>query len=807
MNSEAAPSNPIVQSYCSNNPSCFVSAVAMPRTFKFSFPLPRWKTSSDQQSASVPSPQRMYSDDTDDLPMSSPGTKAEEVLGTSEYNNIDLLEQPPRRPRRLRKQPSFMSVTISDAGSDSVKDMDDELLSGRSMSGDRSHHQPSITRNQPSSPLLGSFASALEERHSGSDLLSPKSGYSPSSATMRSCYDAAKGPLLVSQQTSTSSARDLALRKGCPQISSPLARNDSWQRSQDRVDNETPPAIIESQTYRPRHIDLWAVPPPRLNPSQPHVHSPHLYPTSPPQPSLLSRTHKSISDRTRWLGWDKRKTKNLNPGLNHPPHSDSPHNHDTPPPKYEPSDLDKHAHNWFDGIEGSAVAETVGLESKPRVVTMRQFPQEPQDDLHVTRDSASGDLLVGQAGSNPRLKYDHVASTHGIANVHIDQQPQPQHRHRSLSQQNEIRSTPSIQSQRSVLSGQSNRNTLSGMDLLNQSVLALSSSEDESEENVEVNDRPKRHRIRESVDCADKGEIVLVLNAERIKPLKPHPIVNARSRRGSRSSSSEGIPPVPTIPARPMLSPRVSSMKWQEQKNIRNALDTYANSVDSDWEPVTPSSRISRSSRSSSHRKLNERESRMMAVTPDEEKLLEGMRRKRASIRHNNNIDLQSVRDSITLRPKTAGEDKSTQHLGSHMSQSFPMEDLARSLNDSYAASVDDLSREIEYFPDIPRLHGHVDSGSSPKKSPSLTFTASDLVPSTPTSRRSPVTPPAGLGHLDAYSGPYAVSPSRNVYIAKNKHERKRTVSSSVVVLDGAEQRAQQLDEEDEITGWAMNRW
>ena len=128
-----------------------------------------------------------------------------------------------------------------------------------------------------------------------------------------------------------------------------------------------------------------------------------------------------------------------------------------------------------------------------------------------------------------------------------------------------------------------------------------------------------------------------------------------------------------------------------------------------------------------------------------------------------------------------------------------------------YAVSVDDLAREIEYFPQVPeipvRLRGHTNLDPSPKKSPSLTFTVSDLVPSTPTSRRSPITPPSSLGHLDAYSGSYAVSPSRSVQSSKNKHERKRTVSSSVVVLDGAEQRAQQLDEEDEITGWAMNRW
>ena len=314
----------------------------------------------------------------------------------------------------------------------------------------------------------------------------------------------------------------------------------------------------------------------------------------------------------------------------------------------------------------------------------------------------------------------------------------------------------------------------------------------------------------------------MVLSAERVKSLKPQPVVNVRPRRASKSSSSEVIPPVPSIPARPLLSPRVSSMKWQEHKSMKSALDSYANGFDPDWELSATGSRTSQSSRSSSQRRLNGRESKMMAVTPDEERLLEGMRRKRASIRQGNTTDgfskrssqSYSVREFPAARPKTADEDKRPRFRDKTVSQSPPVmsEELLKSLNGSHAASADDLTREIEYFPEVPDVPGRLRSVrnnnmSSPKNPPSLSFTASDLFPSTPMSRRSPVTPPPGIGFLEAYPGGYGVSPSRSTYVARNTHERKRTASSSVVVLDGAEQRAQQLDEEDDITGWALNRW
>ena len=127
------------------------------------------------------------------------------------------------------------------------------------------------------------------------------------------------------------------------------------------------------------------------------------------------------------------------------------------------------------------------------------------------------------------------------------------------------------------------------------------------------------------------------------------------------------------------------------------------------------------------------------------------------------------------------------------------------------SASADNLISEDAYpFPEVPlSLKSSADFFASiPKASPSLSFSPSDILPSTPGSRNSPITPPPGHATLGLYSRGSTLSPGRGVQVMnKLGHERKRTVSSSVVMLDGVEHHAQELDERNEISHWAMDRW
>ena len=777
--------------------------------FKFSFPLPRRKSSSDKQPGT--SLQRMYSDDADDFPLSSPGAKAEEVLGTS-TPNCGFGDKP--RINLIRKYPSFMSVTISDAGSDSVRG-DDEVWSGMSTPGDLAYERPYITRDLPSSPLLGqSFTTSIKDRGSASNTTIPQAHCSPSSTTLRSYYDPAKSPLAVSQQTSDSSVRDMALRKGLPSVSSPLAQEASELTLSVDPHSHSSEGQPEPSKKRPPRIDLSSVFP-RPRSIDPPLNSPHLITKSPPRMSLISSNHKSTSGRPKWFGWERKKSK---PTEVH----DSQRLPSIPPPGDEPSAYKLHVFQANepvqDGINGAGQDVAQGTADSNAEYGIALTPQ--------AAEYTGTPLKVGHAQSAPGKRsrsrnssfgnYSH-RSVYSARSASLRMETNSTARHpqnRSIPSNCEIRSSPSTASRPSVRSGHERGDTLATMDLLNQSVLSLSSSEDESEESATIEFKLCSRRVGESIDYADKSEETQVINARKVTPVKPRPITSSRSRQRSTSSGTEQVPPVPSIPARPHLSPRVSSMKWQEHQNIRSALDHYADSGTLASEDMAKGFRLSDQSRVSGSG------SKMMAVTPDEERLLEGMRRKRASIRQD--VFAESFgkgaiqpRDFIS-RPRTAGADESrARGFDVEMRRAPPNvpDDLARSLCTPYAASVDDLTHGVDFvFPQVPdvpaRLRNSLTLSSPPKQSPSLSFSASDLLPSTPTSRRSPITPPPGMGYLDAQSTSYAVSPSRPLYpINKNKHARKSTVSSSVVVLDGGEQRAQQLDEEDEITGWAIDRW
>ena len=785
----------------------------MGRTFTFSFPLPRRKSSPDKQSVSEEP--RTRSDDTMDFPRTSPGAKADEILGTASPGGIGLEEKPPRiNLDNSGRRPSFMSVTISVAGSDSVKG-EEELGSKTSTPGDIAHSRPCIPRNQPSSPLLGhSFAAAMEDRKSVSVIPSPRARNSPSSSSLQSYYDPAKSPLAISQQTSASSARDMALRKGLPTVSSPLARDEPPETSPVNIDTGNGQNHSEPAKRRPPHIDLSTLfPKPR--PPEPAIHSPHLTTKTPSQMSLISSNHKSTSGRPKWFGWDRKKTRTLDVHDSQKLPSVPPPVSVTAPYKVNVVRPVNATDNWFDGVEGNVAIDNFSPAPRQGDTLRPKSPETFPSSLKAGYEEISRDWQNRSRKSSLSNFSQRSVRSQRTASFRLDPNPTPFHPPpEPLPSNLEVRSNPSTASRKSIHSGRDRRDTLSGMDLLNQSVLALSSSEDESEGSVSKEVQVRRHRIRDSVERADIGEEPVLSSAQRIASLRPKPVVNIRTRQRSRSSgsASEEIPPVPAIPIKPILSPRVSSMKWQEHTNIRLALDQYADCGTVDLEPPPTSSHLS------SQPKPDSRASRMIAVTPEEEKLLEGMRRKRASIRQDIHAEgslkvTPRPRDSL-MRPRTAGADGRARYFDTEVpkpSSNVP-DDLARSLNVPYTAPAEDRVHDVDYpFPEVPEIPVQQrelnNLGSPAKQSPSLSFSASDLVPSTPRSRRSPITPPPGMGYLDAYSGGYAVSPSRSTFVVKDKHERKRTASSSVVVLDGAEQRAQQLEEEDEITGWAMNRW
>ena len=439
--------------------------------------------------------------------------------------------------------------------------------------------------------------------------------------------------------------------------------------------------------------------------------------------------------------------------------------------------------------------------------------------------------------------------------------------------------------------------TMRDVDLQIQSVLNLSSSEDDEDTGAEINAREpsyRRHHIRASTESAEYGDEVLG-NALRVQPIKPNPVANRQSDRSSyrRSQTSPAIPPVPQLLSRPQLTQRTSSMRWQSllegkingslsqsQNASATTADASESTIDSAGESsvngnTPPSSQVrpvtgfGSNKRSSINTPLR-RGSKLMSVTSEEETLLEAMREKRASIRANDfqkgfNSAMQLHVADYMNRPKTSGADGRTsrssiygagssrgsisppllgptvyrppsgyqqqqqqqqqQHGGRHIGHLYK---ASLGANSGLSASTDNLTLEDAYsFPEVPSEPIPLSTTRSPvmksENSPSLTFSGSDILPSSPSTRNSPLTPPPPGMQMGSLMGAYGVvrgvgriSPPRgqldvNTGGGQYGHERRETGSSSVVMLDGVESFAAKLDEENEISGWAvdsgMDRW
>ena len=191
------------------------------------------------------------------------------------------------------------------------------------------------------------------------------------------------------------------------------------------------------------------------------------------------------------------------------------------------------------------------------------------------------------------------------------------------------------------------------------------------------------------------------------------------------------------------------------------------------------------------------------------------MREKRASIRQDDfdkGFKTALQLQDIVARPKTAGADGRASQSSNFRSKSSasppPQEYAGRTSGTSrrFSASAEDIRLEDAYpFPKVPvDSHGYT---SPPKPSPSLSFSPSDILPGTPASHNSPITPPPVHGGLSAYGRSLTLSPPRGITgMNKVNHERKRMGSNHVVDIDGVEQQSQVIDEDD-VSRWTLERW
>ncbi|KFY04523.1 hypothetical protein O988_00713, partial [Pseudogymnoascus sp. VKM F-3808] len=185
----------------------------MGRTSKFFFPVPGRRNSVLPSSNIDNTPPTTPSSNSRPPRPQQPLSKAQRLLGTGDLN-IDAPTRdddgtwrsytPSSTRSRSATSPSRMSIEIAESTTE------DDAFSASEGGG------PPIRLNgKASSTLLGRGA-VMRAEYGGEDVASdlPDIRSERSNSTLRSYYDRASTPLAVSQQTSASSARDLALRKG-----------------------------------------------------------------------------------------------------------------------------------------------------------------------------------------------------------------------------------------------------------------------------------------------------------------------------------------------------------------------------------------------------------------------------------------------------------------------------------------------------------------------------------------------------------------------------------------------------------------
>lgn len=829
VSAERVPRFPLGPISCTQADGPDAQKPVMTRKYKFHFPLPGRKSNTEK----LPVAKHCQLDcrNADDSPRFDPGDKARRLLGTSELASPEVKQKQSWRARQLKKYPSFMSGTTADANGGQAMDPEDIVVPEKMAPHETSRGLKHMLRNQPSSPLLGKdFMDDSFTWGSVTEFSIPNAQRSESSSTSRSYYDPLKSPLAISQQTSASSARDMALRKGCKPVASPNSQGltdaiacpavSGEDYKYDKLDCSKTPPQLDLSTLFPKPVSLKSGAP-----------LPQAVIKSPSQISLASSSQRWVpTNRHTLVGQDRTKIKDYNPKGDEVDLKDV-LRMDEHKVKMNAKRPNNGAMNWFGGLEED---DNEFDAIFPSACTVHALPEDPRDSVKAGLEEVSKDLRLRQRKSSISDPHRRPSTSRPTLSFRLDPAVAyaPTTYPRDSLQSSGLRSTASSVSRRSKRSGLGNRISLSAMDLINQSVLVLSSSSDDE---IEQSAPRRRARIRDSIEVVDIGEEPLVYSAETMKASKPRPVVRVLSGRASNPRWLAAVPPIPKMPETPQLHQRTSSKKWGAE--IKSKITSMKVVDDKDIKLKLASMKIigdpsssaehsiaSRSStkvhRSATHKGDYTRGSKMMAVTEEEEKLLEAMRKKRASIRK---VDFaEGFHEALQLRgdvepskrPKTSSADGRPTFFDSEKTVLNPP--LGHGLRNSltgapFAASTNDLVHVDSYpFPETnQRRSKNVSSVPQPDPSPSLSFSPSDLLPSPPSSRLSPRTPPPGHGFQEVYAGGSGASPSRQLrFWDSSRHDRKQSASSGVLtVYSGDNRKIRDVDSEDGITGWTMDRW
>ncbi|KAF2812574.1 uncharacterized protein BDZ99DRAFT_269621 [Mytilinidion resinicola] len=636
----------------------------MARGSKFSFPIPGRRNHAKKdvvETSSIPSVDSHYPEYTPRVEDPSKPSKAERLLGTSNLALRQSSRQQPQPPTRTApvpipeppQSPGYMTVTVSEASFGS-----DYTDHASSTAVEDVAHPPrwQSLHPRPSSNLLGN-AYNNDRGRAGSigSTVSRQIHGQGSSSTLRSFYDAHKSPLAVSQQTSASAVRDMALRKGERPIhpgehakSTPsLPLHQDQESAKRQAKKNKPPRLDLSRLFPKPRTQNSSNGAPLLSPTK-MVNSPmpmsatsEDFPRNPaasqrettPAPSVKSvqRSDPPAPSRVERPKNQKAKGKEAKnqKAFKRDVFDNAKVNVRRPP---------RGIQHWFEGLDEEDEEEDDDIPPPPPIP--ERAPPKPAPvrafNLAPLRKSSLGRVLPREVVA-PKLDRTQTSHLSPATQMEFYKTPAPRrplHRQRSASNQ-------SVDSQVTAISS---RSKFSTSNLQDNSVLSMSSSDEEYEAEPHKPVAPVRDSLAVSTD--NEGEIIIgKAQAFEVKPRPKHGRNESNRRRPSESTLSMTSVSTSAATIEVMLSPdphssylprhsRTKASRHSRQPSAIPEHDTRPRTASAGETAAlspTMSPRSAKTSRSEP-RSTRSEQHKLMAVTEEEEALLEMMRRKRAAM-------------------------------------------------------------------------------------------------------------------------------------------------------------------------------
>lgn len=626
---------------------------------KFSFPLPGRRNKAEKDDVVNSKSSLSLAPTWPSRYTESPSTstsKAHRVLGTSEPMHRTTSKQ---SSKHSSTPPSsgYMAVSVSETSLGTATD-----VRASSATDESGHHaRPGPSARTSLNALRHPYVDGGVRRGSNNSLSNLPLHPQRSSSTMHSHYDAKTSPLSISQQTSNSAVRDMALRRGKPQV---VSRNHDYTYASHESHPSTREAPSDRGTgnrrSKPAQLDIAKLFPKPRSGGEGHDYSnPLLSPTkmvdSPaalsvsseyfPRPMTREPTPQPAGSRRTATQQDAlaRQRSSSPVRLFQRDVYDSAKIHVRRPPKG--------IQHWFEGA-----LEDDSDEALEEVYTRApDYPPEPRqsDASRSSRQNSLGRVVKNSTRNAIRAQQSApVFNTHSFAHEDVV----------------DIRClTPTSDYSIGTLSSMRTKaSQLSKSNLQDSSMLSFSSSEDEGDRR---RDDARRIRVRRSLDLGEDAGEIIIGQAQAFEMRS-----NRRTSGGMSlfSNSTDAATIEVMYTPEPPFSPHQYYSKTGNFSGNRRSNHIRQPSVipeDEDVRPRTAVSSVAYSTfsgrTSASEPKLTSHaEHKMMAVTAEEEALLELMRKKRAAMNGSSQASGRSAGEQLSKKSYTS-EDAQRPHQSS----------------------------------------------------------------------------------------------------------------------------------------------